>query len=66
MRFKFVLAAVFACAFGIGMVANTPTAECRMCNAKKCFHESACGRQCTCLFDGGQKGKAGRCVQVGG
>lgn len=57
----------FVLSVPLGWFTAIPTAECRMCNSKKCFFNADCGRLCSCLFEGGKKSnKKGTCVQVGG
>jgi hypothetical protein len=64
-RTSLLSALTFASAFAIGWATVPATAECRMCNSKKCFHASGCGRLCQCVFEGGKTNKKGICVQVG-
>ncbi|MET0343798.1 MAG: hypothetical protein ABW252_22480 [Polyangiales bacterium] len=65
MRATLITVVTFVGAFAVGWASVPAPAECRQCNAKKCFHDSSCGRLCTCLFEGGKTNKKGRCVQVG-
>jgi hypothetical protein len=59
-------ALTFALAVAAGWLTAPAPAECRQCNSKSCFWDADCGRKCSCLFEGGKKGrKKGTCVQLG-
>ena len=65
MRATLITAVTFVAAFGAGWATVPAPAECRQCNAKKCFHDSGCGRLCQCVFEGGKTYMKGVCVQIG-
>lgn len=56
---------VFLTALAAGWATAPRPAECRKCMVKRCFHDSACGRTCACVFEGGKSRDAGVCMQVG-
>ena len=56
----------FTTAASLGWLTTPSPAECRKCNAKKCFFDADCGRACSCFFEGGKGTKKGKCVSLGG